>query len=125
MIFFASCQSSKFQTGKTAALWLRSGIRSIQWKGWRPGRWWVARSPPFDSEEGLYVDEEGNVFRLLDKGETKPIEVEHVPVREKTGLEVLLEASLEEKKPHRTKRRFEEGATKKSKQRPEATAFSN
>jgi hypothetical protein len=47
-----------------------------------------------DSEEGLYVDEEGNVFQLLDKGMTKPIEVEHIPGTEKTELEVLLEASL-------------------------------
>ena len=32
-----------------------------------------------NQQEGLYVDEEGNVFQLLDKGETKPIEVEHLP----------------------------------------------
>ena len=31
-----------------------------------------------ESEEGLYVDEEGNVFQLADKGETKPIAVEHL-----------------------------------------------
>ncbi|MGA7871493.1 MAG: hypothetical protein WCA22_11390 [Candidatus Binatus sp.] len=48
-----------------------------------------------ESEEGLYVDEEGNVYQLADKGETKPIEVEHLPGTEKTELEVLLEASLE------------------------------
>src|ERR1019366_1361676 len=47
-----------------------------------------------DSEEAIYVDEEGNVYQLLDKGETKPIEVEHLPGTEKTELEVLLEASL-------------------------------
>lgn len=47
-----------------------------------------------NSEEGVYVDEEGNVFQLLDKGETKPIEVEHLPRTEKTELEVLLAASL-------------------------------
>src|SRR5208337_1823590 len=47
-----------------------------------------------DSEQGLYVDEEGNVFQLLDKGETKPIEVEHLPGTDKTELEVQLEASL-------------------------------
>src|SRR5215469_18004445 len=41
--------------------------------------------------EGVYVDEEGNVFQLRDKGETKPIEVEHLPGAEKTELEVLLE----------------------------------
>src|ERR1035441_3078350 len=45
-------------------------------------------------QEGIYVDEEGNVYQLLDKGETKPIEVEHLPGTEKTELEVLLEASL-------------------------------
>ena len=47
-----------------------------------------------DSEKGLYVDEEGNVYQLADKGETKPIAVEHLPGTEKTELEVLLEASL-------------------------------
>jgi ERF superfamily len=47
-----------------------------------------------DSEEGIYVDEEGNVFQLLEKGETKPIEVERLPEPNKTQLEVLLEASL-------------------------------
>jgi len=47
-----------------------------------------------ESGEGLYVDEEGNVFQLADKGETKPIEVEHLPGTEKTELEALLEASL-------------------------------
>ncbi len=47
-----------------------------------------------DQREGIYVDEEGNVYRLADKGETKPIEVEHLPGTEKTELEVLLEASL-------------------------------
>jgi len=47
-----------------------------------------------ESDEGLYVDEDGNVFQLLNKGETKPIQVEHLPGKEKTELEVLLEASL-------------------------------
>jgi ERF superfamily len=53
-----------------------------------------------DSEEGLYVDEEGNVFQLLNKGETKPIEVEHLPGMKKRDLEVLPEASSNGKKPH-------------------------
>src|SRR5208337_5691863 len=35
-----------------------------------------------------------NVYQLADKGETKPMEVEHLPGTEKTELEVLLEASL-------------------------------
>jgi hypothetical protein len=43
-----------------------------------------------DPGKGTYVDEEGTVFQLLDKGDTKPIEVEHLPRREKTELEVLL-----------------------------------
>ena len=47
-----------------------------------------------ESEEGLYVDEDGNVFRLLDKGEAKPIQVEHLPEPDKTELEVLLADSL-------------------------------
>ncbi|HVB82638.1 MAG TPA: ERF family protein [Candidatus Binataceae bacterium] len=44
-------------------------------------------------EEGIYVDEEGNVFQLADKGETKPIAVEPAG-GEKSELEELLEASL-------------------------------
>jgi hypothetical protein len=51
-------------------------------------------------QEGIYVDEEGNVFQLLDKGETKPIEVEHLPGTEKTELEERLEASLNGRKAH-------------------------
>ncbi|MGA7873181.1 MAG: ERF family protein [Candidatus Binatus sp.] len=47
-----------------------------------------------NQQEGIYVDEEGNVYQLADKGETKPIAIEHLPGTEKTELEVLLEASL-------------------------------
>src|SRR5208337_3457001 len=39
-----------------------------------------------------------NVYQLLDKGETKPIEVEHLPGTGKTELEIQLEASLKERK---------------------------
>src|SRR5271155_4147773 len=53
-----------------------------------------------EPDEGLYVDEEGTVYQLADKGETKPIAVEHLPRREKTELEVLLEASLKGGKEH-------------------------
>jgi hypothetical protein len=31
---------------------------------------------PVDSDEGIYVDEEGNVFQLAEKGRSKPMEVE-------------------------------------------------
>ena len=51
-----------------------------------------------EPDKGLYVDEEGNVYQLADKGETKPIEVEHLPGREQTELEQLLEASLNGRK---------------------------
>jgi ERF superfamily len=47
-------------------------------------------------QEGIYVDEEGNVYQLADKGETKPIAVEHLSEPDKTELEVLLAASLKE-----------------------------
>src|SRR5580704_7861930 len=33
-----------------------------------------------DSGEGIYVDEEGNVFQLAEKGTTRPIEVERSSV---------------------------------------------
>ena len=49
-----------------------------------------------NKQEGIYVDEEGNVYQLADKGETKPIAVEHLPEPDKTELEVLLAASLKE-----------------------------
>jgi hypothetical protein len=51
-----------------------------------------------NQQEEVYVDEEGNVYQLADKGETKPIEVEHLPGTEKTALEVQLEASLNGRK---------------------------
>jgi len=51
-----------------------------------------------DLLEGTYVDEEGNSYQLTDKGETKPIQVEHLPAREQTELEQLLEASLNGRK---------------------------
>ena len=51
-----------------------------------------------EPDEGLYVDEEGNVYQLADKGETTPIAIQHLPGREKTELEALLEASLNGRK---------------------------
>src|ERR1700719_3978868 len=50
-----------------------------------------------DAEEGIYVDDQGTVYQLRDKGVTKPIEFEHLPKAEKTELEGLLEASFERK----------------------------
>ncbi len=48
-----------------------------------------------DASEGIYVDEEGNVYQLMDKGETKADAREmNLPGGEKSELEVLLEASL-------------------------------
>jgi hypothetical protein len=48
-----------------------------------------------DAAEGIYVDEQGTVYQLRDKGVTKPTEFEHLPKAEKTELEGLLDASLE------------------------------
>lgn len=59
-------------------------------------------------QEGLYVDEDGSVFQLLNKGETKPIEVKHLPGEGKTERELLLNASLNGKKT-----RDQNGASKK------------
>ena len=47
-----------------------------------------------DSTEGTYIDDEGNVYQLMDKGETKPIAIEDLSGGERSELEVLLEASL-------------------------------
>src|SRR5579863_4107301 len=47
-----------------------------------------------DPAEGIYVDEQGTVCQLMDKGATKPIKVEHRVGTEKTELEGLLQASL-------------------------------
>ena len=68
-------------------------------------------------QEGIYVDEEGNPFQLLDKGETKPIEVEHRSCEGENRNRGTTGGSLGRKETARTKRRFEKGATKKSKQR--------
>ena len=46
-----------------------------------------------DAKEGIYIDEEGTVFQLAEKGETKPILVEETP-GEGGELEQLLTASL-------------------------------
>src|ERR1700719_2234140 len=48
-----------------------------------------------DAAEGIYVDEQGTVYQLMDKGETQPIKVERPAGTEKSELEGLLEASLE------------------------------
>jgi len=50
-----------------------------------------------DSKEGIYVDEEGTVFQLAEKGATKPILVEEVAGQDE-GLEQLLAASLKKGK---------------------------
>ena len=52
--------------------------------------------------EGIYVDEEGNVFQLANRGETKPLEVEQLGARRKSELEALLEASLDGPAPSRS-----------------------
>ncbi len=54
-----------------------------------------------NQQEGIYVDEEGNVFQLLNKGATEPIEVEQLGANENSELEVHLEASLKERKPRK------------------------
>jgi ERF superfamily len=59
-----------------------------------------------DSTEGIYVDEEGNVYQLMDKGATKPIEIENSRGGDKTELETLLEASLNSPKNGQPKRLF-------------------
>jgi hypothetical protein len=46
-----------------------------------------------DPKEGVYVDEEGTVFQLAEKGETKPILSEEIP-EDGGELEHLLAASL-------------------------------
>jgi hypothetical protein len=48
-------------------------------------------------QDGTYADEDGNGYQLADKGETKPIAVEQLPRGEKSELEGLLEASLQER----------------------------
>jgi ERF superfamily protein len=46
------------------------------------------------STEGVYVDEEGNVYELANHGDTKPLEVEQFAPERKSELKTLLEASL-------------------------------
>ena len=68
-----------------------------------------------NQQEGVYVDEEGNVYQLLDKGETKPIEVEHLPGTEKTELEVATGGFAEGRAGERKKRRRQAALEKESK----------
>jgi hypothetical protein len=51
-------------------------------------------------QEGIYVDEEGNVYQLATKGEKKPIAVEPLPRGEKSEFDLPLEASLDGEKTH-------------------------
>jgi len=71
-----------------------------------------------DQREGIYIDEEGNVYQLMDKGETKPIAVEDLSAEEKSELEVLLEASLNGRRGDAKKRRAQAALEKESKQQP-------
>jgi len=47
-----------------------------------------------ETEEGLYVDEEGMLYQVADKEKTKPVAVERLAGVEKSELETLLQASL-------------------------------
>ena len=90
------------------AIGFREGLLCILQEGngsraWLPVRKADDGEPPtfdgrpvslVDAAEGIYVDEQGTVYQLMDKGETKPIKVEHLAGTEKTELEGLLEASL-------------------------------
>ena len=55
-----------------------------------------------NATEGIYVDEEGNVFQLANRGETEPLEVEQLGAGQKSELEALLEASLNGPAPSRS-----------------------
>jgi len=46
-----------------------------------------------DSGEGIYLDEEGNVFQLAEKGGTEPIEVERAPIQRRKRGNARVEAS--------------------------------
>jgi hypothetical protein len=52
-----------------------------------------------NSRQGVYTDEEGNVFQLASSGETKPVEAKCVPVRPASDIVHLLEASLRNTEP--------------------------
>ena len=46
-----------------------------------------------DSDEGIYLDEEGNVFQLAEKGRSKPMEIEQVALeREPAGADTQTSA---------------------------------
>jgi hypothetical protein len=47
-----------------------------------------------NSDEGIYVDEEGNVFQLAEKGRSKPMEIEqHTSEREPDGADAQTSAN--------------------------------
>src|ERR1700675_832284 len=88
-----------FTEGWLCVLQERDGART-----WLPVRQADDGEPPtldgrpvrlIDAAEGIYVDEQGTVYQLMDKGETQPIKVEPPAGTQKSELEGLLEASLE------------------------------
>src|SRR5262249_50722086 len=55
-----------------------------------------------EANEGVYVDEEGNVFELADKGDTRAIEVEREEIeREQAVDEIIEEGVASEKGGHK------------------------
>ena len=62
-----------------------------------------------DADEGIYIDEEGNVFELTEKGATKPIEVERIFRERKAAEERETVGSLKERR-HRRKSKHRRGA---------------
>ena len=43
-----------------------------------------------NSDEGIYIDEEGNVFQLAEKGRSKPMEVEQISMGGKSRQDPTL-----------------------------------
>ena len=74
-----------------------------------------------DSTEGTYIDEEGNVYQLMDKGDTKPIEIGDLSGGEERTRGAT-RGFVERQDGRRTKRRAKAALEKESKQQPSAAS---
>ena len=71
-----------------------------------------------DSDEGIYVDGEGNVFRLASGGKTKPLEVERVAAERNGDLAAILQTSLRKVKDSRPAHALQRAVGENRKDKP-------
>jgi hypothetical protein len=85
-----------------ASSWSGNGIRSTLRRKPRSGRWWERPVTEVNPDEGIYTDEEGNVFQLAEKGRSKPMEIERSAL-EREPAEADLQTSINGRAPKESK----------------------